>query len=185
MKSTATGSFPFELVKKSGLVPVENYYMQLLVPRGQVSRLKGTFSKYHTENDTSQRTYAVFKNVVIMNKKYKKGTCRRMLIRHPGEGLANTDCDTYSDHFQKRTINADREVYLDVKFWKFGMPTEKTLLSKQILRKIPTDMEFEIDTFTGEKTPFNKQSKSKSKSKGGKKRNPRKNHTRKFNNRDK
>jgi hypothetical protein len=149
-----TTSFPFKGVKKTGLVPVENYYMQLLAARGQVSKLKGTFVKYHTENDTAKRTYAVFKNVAIMNKKYKLGTCRRMLIRFPEHGLANTDCDSYSDIFKNRTINADREVYLDINYWKFGLPTEKTLLSKRILQKFPTDMEFEIDTFTGTKKAF-------------------------------
>jgi hypothetical protein len=149
-----TTSFPFKGVKKTGLVPVENYYMQLLSPRGQVSRLKGTFVKYHTEDDTVKRTYAVFKNVAIMNKHYKKGTCRRMLIRFPDGLLANTDCDSYSDIFKNRTIHADREVYLDVNYWKFGLPTEKTLLSKRILQKFPTDMEFEIDTFTGMKKAF-------------------------------
>lgn len=157
-----TSSFPFEIVKKSSLVPVENYYMQLLAARGQVSKLKGTFVKYHTEDDTAKRTYAVFKNVAIMNKKYKKGTCRRMLVRFPEQGLGNTDCDSYSDHFKKRIINANREVYLDVKFWKFGMPTEKELLSKQILKKIPMDMEYEIDTFTGTKKAF-KSGKSRKK----------------------
>uniref|UniRef100_A0A6C0HJB2 Uncharacterized protein n=1 Tax=viral metagenome TaxID=1070528 RepID=A0A6C0HJB2_9ZZZZ len=141
-----TTSFPFKGVKKTGLVPVENYYMQLIAPRGQVSKLKGTFVKYHTEDDTVKRTYAVFNNVVIMNKHYKKGTCRRMLIRFPDGLLANTDCDSYN--------NRNREVYLDVNYWKFGLPTEKTLLSKRILKKFPTDMEFEIDTFTGTKKAF-------------------------------
>lgn len=157
MKTTKTPSptksFPFKGVKKSGLVPVEQYYMQLQKPRDQVSKLQGTFVKYHTENDTSHRTYAVFKNVVILNKKYKLGTCRRMLVRSL-ELLVNTECDSYSDPMKNRTVNANREVYLDVGYWKFGRPTEKAILTKRIFQKLPDDMEREIETFTGTKEPL-------------------------------
>lgn len=138
--------FPFEIINKDNLVPYENYYMKLenniieqftkMRRNVPVSNLKGTFIRLHREDiGPIKREYAVFKNVFIMNKSYKIGLCTRMLVRYPEGFLAADGCDSYSDEFKNRTVNTDREVYLDVGEWKFGLPSEAKLVSNKALQK--------------------------------------------------
>ena len=157
--------FPFEIVNKNELIPGDNYYMKLndsiirrFVDRRQnvpVSDLKGTFVRLHSEPSVvGPREYAVFKNVFIMNKSYKLGLCRFMLVRYPEGFLASAGgCDTYSDQFQNRIVNTEREVFLDVGHWRFGKPTEQKLLSERALQKInpklPDALNNEVLQFQG------------------------------------
>jgi len=144
--------FPFQQVNKSELVPGENYYIKLndkiikdfLDKRRNlpVSHLKGTFVRLHTEVErVTTIEYAVFKNVRIMNKKYKLGLCNLFLVRYPEGFLASPGgCDTLSDNNPdpalRRTINEDREVFFNVNRWMFGKPTEQELLAKQVITKL-------------------------------------------------
>lgn len=112
--------FPFKIINKDNLIPGESYYIKLdnriiknfLDKRRNlpVSHLKGEFVRLHIENDiTNQIQFAVFKNVKILNQKYKLGLCNMMLVRYPEGILASDGCNTYSDI--NRTINEDREVF--------------------------------------------------------------------------
>ena len=172
--------FPFEIADKDELITLNNYYMklnntiitELLKNRrnnNPVSDIKGTFLRLHKENNgVSEREYAVFNNVFIMNKLYKLGSCSRMLVRDSEGFLSADDCDSYSDKTQNRIINTDREVFLDVKYWIFGKPTEQNLLSNKALKIIDTNLPDvntkEINQFIGnEKNIGGKKSKIRSK----------------------
>jgi hypothetical protein len=161
--------FPFEIVDKNSLIPSDNYYMKLndnilkkFVDGRQnipVSNLKGTFVRLHKEPNriVAPREYAVFKNVFIMNKIYKQGLCRFMLVRYPEGFLAAAGgCDTFSDQSQNRIVNADREVFLDVNYWKFGKPTEQKLLANKAMQSLnlPESMTGEISQFRGTQKPL-------------------------------
>jgi len=154
--------FPFKIIDKDSLIPGENYYIKLndRVVRDflskhrnlPVSHLQGTFEGLHIENKNNLIVeYAVFKNIRILNHKYKIGLCNQMMIRYPEGFLANTDCDTYSD--LNRTINPDRDVFLNLKKWIFGQPTEIALITKQAIKKIEPnlneDVLGEINRFRG------------------------------------
>jgi hypothetical protein len=153
--------FPFEIIHKDQLVPGENYYMKLndriikkFVDRRHnvpVSDLKGTFVRLYKENNSAHgKEYAVFKNVFIMNKAYKTGLCTMMLVKYPDGIIANAGegCDSYSDKSKNRTVNEDREVFLDVGHWRFGIPTEYKLVSKRALQsavpELPEYSSFEM-----------------------------------------
>jgi hypothetical protein len=168
--------FPFEFIHKDQLVPGENYYMKLndriikkFVDRRHnvpVSDLKGTFVRLYKENNSANgKEYAVFKNVFIMNKAYKTGLCTMMLVRYPDGIIANAGegCDSYSDKSKNRTVNEDREVFLDVGHWRFGIPTEYKLVSKRALQgavpELPEYMVNEISHFTGSKPRIGGKSK--------------------------
>lgn len=161
--------FPFEIVDKNSLIPGDNYYMKLndnilkkFVDGRQnlpVSNLKGTFVRLHKEPNriVAPREYAVFKNVFIMNKIYKQGLCRFMLVRHPEGFLASAGgCDTYSDQSQNRIVNTEREVFLDVNYWKFGKPTEQKLLANKAIQSLnlPETLSGEISQFRGTQKPL-------------------------------
>ena len=160
--------FPFEIVNKNELIPGNNYYMKLndsiirkFIDRHHnvpVSDLKGTFVRLHNEPSIiGPREYAVFKNVFIMNKSYKLGLCRFMLVRYPEGFLASAGgCDTYSDQFQNRIVNTEREVYLDVGYWRFGIPTEQKLLAERAIKSLnlPQTMTGEISQFQGTMKPL-------------------------------
>jgi hypothetical protein len=171
--------FPFERLNKSDLVPGEIYYIKLndriaksfLDKRRNlpVSHLKGTFVRLHTEVEPVNTTeYAVFKDVKIMNKRYKLGLCNLFLVRYP-EGFlaAPSGCDTLSDNNPdtslRRTINEDREVFFNVNNWMFGKSTEQQLLAKQLITKMkPTlnnDTVNYLNTLTGAKTAGRKKHK--------------------------
>ena len=162
--------FPFEIVDKNSLIPGDNYYIKLndyiikkSVDRSHnipVSNLKGTFVRLHKEPNriVAPREYAVFKNVLIMNRIYKQGLCRFMLVRYPEGFLAAADgCDTFSDQTQNRIVNTEREVFLDVNYWKFGIPTEQKLLAERALKKIntiiPSELSNEVSQFQGTMKP--------------------------------
>jgi hypothetical protein len=161
--------FPFEIVDKNSLIPGDNYYMKLndnilkkFVDGRQnipVSNLKGTFVRLHKEPNriVAPREYAVFKNVFIMNKIYKQGLCRFMLVRYPEGFLAAADgCDTFSDQSQNRIVNAEREVFLDVNYWKFGKPTEQKLLANKAMQSLnlPETLKGEVSQFRGTQKPL-------------------------------
>jgi hypothetical protein len=161
--------FPFEIVDKNSLIPGDNYYIKLndniirkSVDRRQnipVSNLKGTFVRLHKEPNriVEPREYAVFKNVFIMNKIYKQGLCRFMLVRYPEGFLAAADgCDTFSDQSQNRIVNAEREVFLDVNYWKFGKPTEQKLLANKAMQSLnlPETLKGEVSQFRGTQKPL-------------------------------
>ena len=138
--------FPFQIIDKNNLVPEENYYIKLndkvikdfLDKRRNlpVSHLKGTFVRLHKEVSRNSITseYAVFKNVQIINKNYKIGLCNLMLVQYPDGNLATAGCDTYSD--RNRKINDGREVFFSVNKWMFGLPTESSLITKQVINRI-------------------------------------------------
>ena len=139
--------FPFEIVNNNELITGDNYYMKVndniikkFVDKKRnvpVSDLKGIFVRLHTEKYGVNTTeYAVFKNVYIMNKIYKPGLCNFMLIRYPDGILANDDCDNFSDSFKNRLVNEDREVYLAVNVWKFGIPTQEKIMIQRTLEQI-------------------------------------------------
>jgi hypothetical protein len=163
--------FPFEQVNHLELIPGHDYYIKLndkvihnfldKMRTLPVSHFKGTFVRLHTEIDKiSNSDYAVFKNVIIMNKKYKRGLCNQMLVRYPEGFLAvSGDCNDFSDNNQdpslRRTINENREVFFNIKKWIFGIPTEHKLLvekiTKDITPKLNEDMIREISAFRGSK----------------------------------
>jgi hypothetical protein len=167
--------FPFKIVKKEELIPGENYYIKLndkiikdFVDKRRnvpVSHVSGQFIKLHTEVDRINTVeYAIFKNVRIMNKKYKLGLCTMMLVRYPEGFLANAGgCDTYSD--RNRTINEDREVYFNVNRWMFGVPTEQKLLSTKAFEKInpklPDTLNNEVLQFHGTMKPVGGKKKTR------------------------
>jgi hypothetical protein len=161
--------FPFEIVDKNSLIPGDNYYIKLndyIIKKSvdgrqniPVSNLKGTFVRLHKEPNrvVAPREYAVFKNVFIMNKIYKQGLCRFMLVRYPEGFLAAADgCDTFSDQSQNRIVNTEREVFLDVNYWKFGKPTEEKLLAERAMNSLnlPQTMTGEISQFRGIQKPL-------------------------------
>ena len=161
--------FPFEIVDKNSLIPGDNYYIKLndyIIKKSvdgrqniPVSNLKGTFVRLHKEPNriVAPIEYAVFKNVFIMNKIYKQGLCRFMLVRHPEGFLAAADgCDTFSDQSQNRIVNTEREVFLDVNYWKFGKPTEQKLLAERAMNSLnlPQTMTGEISQFRGIQKPL-------------------------------
>jgi uncharacterized protein YjbI with pentapeptide repeats len=166
-----TRNFPFTLVNRTKLLPAEKYYMMLDSDwpwtKGQVAKLEGIFVRNVSKNHSK---YAVFKQVSIVNKKYRPGQCQIMYVRHPEDGhLMVDECDSYSDKTKNRVINQDREVYFDDGQWKFGLSTRTAIATKKVLDKLPTDMGFEINTFLGTETPF---PKTKTKAKGGMKKTP-------------
>jgi hypothetical protein len=156
--------FPFDIVNNNELIIGDNYYMKLnnnIIKRFvdkkrsvPVSDLKGIFVRSHIEDDGENTIeYAVFKNVYIMNKTYKPGLCNFMLVRYPNGTLANDDCDNFSDIFRNRLVNEDREVYLAVNVWKFGIPTQEKIMIQKTLEKIePNINEYltkEVSKFRG------------------------------------
>lgn len=171
--------FPFQIISPDNLIPGENYYIKLndividnfLTKRRTlpVSHLKGTFVRLHNETVTTNMTdYAIFKNVQIINRNYRIGLCTQMLIRYPEGYLATTGCDTYSD--RDRTLNQDREVYFDISKWIFGLPTETSLVKKQVINKI-IKPSLDIYTFNEiEQFRGNKGGKTRRKKTRGKKR---------------
>lgn len=175
--------FPFEIINKDNLVPAENYYMKLnnnIIKRFidmrrsvPLSDLKGTFIRLHKEDIGSiKREYAVFKNVSIMNKSYKPGLCTTILVRYPEGFLAADGCDSYSDEFKNRTINSDREVYLDVGQWRFGILTEAKVVSNKALQKmgplLSENVINEVSQFQGTRKPIGGRKKSRKSKKGRK-----------------
>ena len=161
--------FPFEIVDKNSLIPGDNYYIKLndyIIKKSvdgrqniPVSNLKGTFVRLHKEPNriVAPREYAVFKNVFIMNKIYKQGLCRFMLVRHPEGFLAAADgCDTFSDQSQNRIVNTEREVFLDVNYWKFGKPTEQKILAEKAIKSLnlPETLTGEVSQFQGTMKPL-------------------------------
>lgn len=161
--------FPFQNVDYLDLIPGDEYYIKLndkiiksffeksrKIP---VSHIKGTFLRLHTEiNDTTDE-YAIFKDVRIMNRIYKKGLCNHILIRYPdGILAASSGCDSFSDNnpdpLLRRTINEDREVFFNVKKWVFGIPTEQNIMHSKAMEKLETniivpDMMREVREFKG------------------------------------
>jgi hypothetical protein len=92
-----------------------------------------------------------------MNKIYKQGLCRFMLVRYPEGFLAAADgCDTFSDQSQNRIVNAEREVFLDVNYWKFGKPTEQKLLANKAMQSLnlPETLKGEVSQFRGTQKPL-------------------------------
>lgn len=190
--------FPFEIITKDNLVPGENYYMKLndntikrfIDQRRNVplSDVKGTFVRLHKEDIGSiKREYAVFKNVSIMNKSYKPGLCTTILVRYPEGFLAADGCDSYSDEFKNRSVNTDREVFLDVGQWRFGIPSERKLVSNKALQKgTPLDensinviSQFQgIQKSSGGRKKSRKSRKNRKNSKSRKDRNSKKRYTR-------
>ena len=177
--------FPFEIVNKDNLVPAENYYMKLndnIIKRFidmrrnvPLSDLKGTFVRLHKEDIGSiKREYAVFKNVSIMNKSYKPGLCTTILVRYPEGFLAADGCDSYSDEFKNRSVNTDREVYLDVVQWKFGIPSEAKVVSNKALQKmgplLSENVINEVSQFQGTQKPIGGKKKSRKSRRKSKKR---------------
>jgi|APGre2960657373_1045057.scaffolds.fasta_scaffold07413_2 hypothetical protein len=141
--------FPFDIVNQNELITGDNYYMKLntniiknFVDKRRnipVSDLKGVFIRLDKEVDIANNVtieYAVFKNVYIMNKQYKKALCNFMLVRYPDGILASDDCDSYSDNFKNRLVNDDREVFLAVNRWQFGIPTQEKIITQKALEKI-------------------------------------------------
>lgn len=154
MNNKTSYYFPFEIIEKNRLIPGENYYITMNhkifneylnknrnVP---VSHLKGTFVKLHKENDKMSQEYAVFNNVVIMNKNYKNGSCGLMLVRYDEGFLANIDCNTFSDKNKNTIINSEREVYFSTNKWIFGRPTEEELLSTQVTSKLQPLLNYDV-----------------------------------------
>ncbi len=172
--------FPFEKVDKDKLVPAEKYYIKLKdsvindylgknrnVP---VSSLKGTFVRLHTNKQLlSTIEYAVFKNVVIMNREYKEGLCLLMLVKN-GTNLSSTACSTYSDEKRGRIINEDREVYFPVNRWMFGKMTEQSLLAKQVLRSPYLDVDNQLNITDFMKNKGGKKRKTKKRTRNNSKR---------------
>jgi len=151
--------FPFVIVTKDELIPGNNYYMKLndnIIRKSvdarrnvPVSDLKGTFVRLHREIErVTTKEFAVFTNVFIMNQIYKQGLCSSMLIRTPQGFLANDGegCVNYSDERRNRFINQDREVFLDVQNWKFGIPTEQNILTSKALERISTKLPDDLNT---------------------------------------
>ena len=145
--------FPFEIINSNDLISGDNYYIKLndrvvdnfLSKRRTlpVSHLKGTFIRLYNEDEV---IYAVYKNVEILNKKYKIGLCNQMLVRYPDGYLAIDGCDSYN------STNKDREVYFNINKWIFGKQTETSLLSRQVMKtiiqpKLNQDMSREINEF--------------------------------------
>lgn len=151
-----TRNFPFTLVNRTDLLPNEKYYMMLESDEpiiGQVvAKLEGVFVRNVTRTYVN---YAVFKQVSIMNKKYRPGQCQTMSVPKPGY-LTVDECDSYSDKSKNRVINQEREVYLQEGQWIFGVHTSTAIAKKKVLNKLPPDMGFEINTFLGTATPFQK-----------------------------
>jgi len=172
--------FPFHTVNKNELISGDNYYMKLnnniirkFVEKKRnvpVSDLKGTFVRLHTEPDIDDSIeYAVFTNVYIMNKMYKQGLCNMMLVRFPDGVLAIDDCDSYSDNFKNRSVNEDREVYLAINVWRFGLPSEVNIVTKKVFEKITPkineSLAREVENYKGFLTGGKKFRKTKNKTK--------------------
>jgi hypothetical protein len=161
--------FPFEIIDKNNLVPGENYYMKLndniikmYVDRRRnipVSDIKGTFVGFYIEKYSNfEIEYAIFKNIFIMNKSYKPGSCTMMLVSYPDlKGVSSNSCDSYSNKSKNRIINENREVFLRVDRWKFGIPTEQKFISKKALNIVslllPKNMTNEVNQFRGKQKP--------------------------------
>lgn len=172
--------FPFENINYLELIPDDEYYMKLnnkvidyfinKIRKLPVSHMKGNFVRLHTENDIE---YAVFKDVRIMNRIYKKGLCNQMLVRYPdGMLAASSGCDSFSDNNQdlslRRTINEDREVFFNVKNWVFGIPTEQNIMQNKAIDKLETnivvpDMINQVREFKGTKKTAGKRNKKNKK----------------------
>jgi hypothetical protein len=91
-----------------------------------------------------------------------------MLIRDPETNeLVNEGCDTYSinNKNSKIIINENREVYFNINRWIFGLPTENTLLQKQVVKKLKTDLFRDIDQELGKFTARGYKTTTRSKSK--------------------
>jgi hypothetical protein len=138
--------FPFEKIKSSYLIPGEKYYIKLndkmisdfLNKRRKlpVSHLEGIFVRlYNAVEGLTNIEYAVFKNVKILNKEYKPGSCSQMLVKYENGSLSSDDCNTYSD-YNNRTINENREVYFSSNKWIFGQQVEKELLVKKVFTNV-------------------------------------------------
>lgn len=152
-------NFPFKKINATDLLVGETYYISLdekFKKNKIVSRLKGTFVRLYTEDSkptSSNVRYAVFTNITIINNDYKPGSCTMMLIRDPETNdLVYDGCDTYSVNNKngKITINENREVYFNVGRWMFGLPTEYTLLQKQVIQKLKKDVFSHIDQEVGQ-----------------------------------
>jgi hypothetical protein len=149
--------FPFENVDYLNLIPGDEYYIKLndkiiesflnKIRKLPVSHIKGQFLRLHNESDNiTNNQYAVFKNVRIMNKNYKRGLCNQMLVRYPDGFLAGSSgCDSFSDNnpdpLLRRNVNEDREVFLNVKKWVFGIPTEQNIMHSKAMEKLETNIE--------------------------------------------
>lgn len=162
--------FPFDIINYSELIPGDNYYIKLnnkviknfldnrrALP---VTRLSGTFVRLHTETENQNITeYAVFKNIRIMNKNYKKGHCNQIMIRYPYGYLASSNsCDMFSDSnpnpILRKTINEDIEVFLNLNKWIFGIPSQQNIISNKaysmLETKIAPDTVNEVRFFKGD-----------------------------------
>jgi hypothetical protein len=171
-------NFPFEKINPTDLLIGETYYISLdekikeKYKRNKiVSRLKGTFVSLYTEQGKQTESnieYAIFNNIAIINNDFKPGSCTMMLIRDPETNeLVNEGCDTYSinNKNSKIIINENREVYFNINRWIFGLPTENTLLQKQVVKKLKTDLFRDIDQELGKFTARGYKTTTRSKSK--------------------
>jgi hypothetical protein len=169
--------FPFKIVNKDHLKEGESYYMQVnekTLKRLKktrdifVTKLKGDFVRLET-NKTHE--YAVFKNVGIMNNHYKQMSCRLMLIKDLETSyLVMSECDSFSDKNKARSINVEREVFLDVESWTFGEQPELNFARQKAYQKLQADTSRLTETFIkksprGGKTQKNIKSKRRQKSK--------------------
>jgi hypothetical protein len=171
-----TSYFPFEIIDYNDLVIGETYYIKLdsnIINRYTsrktsvpVSDLRGSFVRLDKEH---LLTFAVFKDVSIMNKTYKPGSCGLFSVKYPGGFVASDSCDTYSNEYKGIKINETREVYFDTSRWIFGKQTEKNLLQKRVLTnkiepRVPQDITNIIKSHL-EKGGKRKKSKSKKQAK--------------------
>lgn len=158
--------FPFDIINYNKLIPNESYYIKLndsVIKRYinrrdniPVSHLKGTFIRL---DKTQIITYAVFKNVYIINKEYKPGSCSLFSVKYPEGIIASDSCDTYSNEYKDIKLNEDREVFFDVNRWKFGNETEKILLQNKALEKtnLPKDITNYVKEYGGNRVNTQKQ----------------------------
>jgi hypothetical protein len=135
--------FPFEIVDGSDLIPNNEYYIKLndnvihdfLKKRRKlpVTRIKATFTGLFTKEHS---TYAVFKNIKIINKNRKPGSCFHMLVRDNDELVAPNSCDVFNHICRCKGNCTCIEVFLNIKVWTFGIPTELNLVTKQTMRDV-------------------------------------------------
>ena len=99
------------------------------------THLSGIFTSLYTDNPNvrSQKEYAVFTDVRVMNKIYKKGSCKLIFIRSNVEGLSSPDGSSFSNTII--TQNEDREVFFDDN-WVFGLPKKHEVVYRQVITKI-------------------------------------------------
>jgi hypothetical protein len=144
-------SFPFTIIEPDKLISGTTYYIQLkpyvlnkiinLRRPMPVSRLKGTFVRLEMDNTASTTVmHALFKNVELLTKKYKNGSCTLFRVLYHDNVLGATGCDTYSDLNKERKINENREVWFSTNQWQFGLPSETNIITNKTIRKLETKL---------------------------------------------